>query len=327
MGCRCCKMIQSYIFDPQEVQTSGYVNEINNYKPDEQDGGKFKCKLNNDIQVHKNELQKAELQPPAIRHKLNNTKDAVQNHKSTAVHEEGLGNLVEKCNVSVNGIHSHSGVNLNPNTNQSREIATDTYSGQRSNSSAKGVSQPNTCNNHRILETEDHPKLSSETTGSVLYGESQSAGENTSTTQSAILEAQGNGTHLPEPTDHQNASHAGKQRAVGRESLLNNHTHADENTECTTTSNHWDLPLCESKSHNSTDQACRTGPSNVCFKDKVSDDTPYSRTKRGAVQEDRYDCHNEINGELEEEDAEVAEALAALEAATAGEDFEEEEDY
>nr|XP_034967773.1 uncharacterized protein C4orf19 homolog isoform X2 [Zootoca vivipara]XP_034967774.1 uncharacterized protein C4orf19 homolog isoform X2 [Zootoca vivipara] len=304
-------LIYCYIFEPQDVPTSGYINEINNYKSDELDGGKFKCKQNNDIQVHKNELQTGELQTAANRHKLNNNKDGVLNHRSSALRDEGLGNLAEKCRFNVNGIHSHSGVNLHPNpgTNRNKEISTHTCSAQRADFSVQGLPQPSTCNNHEIPETEDLTKVSSEK-GSALYEESQSA--------------PGNDTHfLPGPTD------AGKQRAAGKESPSNNHAHTGQSTERTTSSSQQDLPLGESKSWDSTDKACRTGPSNVCFKDNVSDGIPSPRTKADAVvREARFDCHNDINGQLEEEvDAEVAEALAALEAATAGEDFEEEEDY
>ncbi|XP_033016676.1 uncharacterized protein C4orf19 homolog [Lacerta agilis] len=312
MGCRCCKMIQSYIFEPQDVPTSGYINEINNYKSDEQDGGKFKCKQNNDIQVHKNELQTGELQTAANRHKLNNNKDAILNHRSSAPREEGLGNLAEKCRLNANGIHSHSGVNLHPNpsTNRNREISTHACSAQRADYSVQGgLPQPSTCNIHEILETEDLAKVSSEK-GSALYGGSQST--------------PGNDTHLPGPTDPPNGGYAGKQRAAGNESPSNNHTERKH----TTLSSQQDMPLGESKSWDSTDRACRTGPPNVCFKDNASDGVPSPRSKADAVREARSDCHNDINGELEEEvDAEVAEALAALEAATAGEDFEEEEDY
>ncbi|XP_053260048.1 uncharacterized protein C4orf19 homolog [Podarcis raffonei] len=315
MGCRCCKMIQSYIFEPQDVPTSGYINEINNFKSDEQDGGKFKCKQNNDIQVHKNELQTGELQTAANRHKLNNNKEAVLNHRGGALRDEGLGNLAEKCHFNVNGIHSHSGANLHPNpsTNRNREISTHTCSAQRAGFSVQGLPQPSTRNNHEILETEVLAKASSEKR-SALYEESQ--------------RAPGNDTHLPGPTDPPNGGYAGKQRAAGNESPSNNHIHTGQNTEHTMLSSQQNLPLGESKSWDSTDKACRTGQPKVCFKDNVTDSIPSPRTKSDAVREARFDCHNDINGELEEEvDAEVAEALAALEAATAGEDFEEEEDY
>ncbi|XP_053107189.1 uncharacterized protein C4orf19 homolog [Hemicordylus capensis] len=328
MGCRCCKMIQSYIFDPQEVQTSGYVNEINNYKSDEQDGGKFKGKHNNEIQVHKNELQNTDSQLAANRHKLNNTKDAIGNHRSTALHKEGLGNCVEKYNFNINGLHSYSGINLSPNPNQSKEVSTHVCSGQLPSSSAQGLPQPKECDNDKSLDAEYCPKLSSEATENVHYEESQRIGVNISAAQSAILEAQDNGVHLPGLDDAQHASHPVTERAVGSEPLPNNHTHTDQSTECTTVNKHGDLPLCESRSCAAAGKACSRDTLNVNLKDKNADANPAPRPKTEAVQEIRYVCHEEINGELdEEEDADVAEALAALEAATAGEDSDEEEEY
>lgn len=46
-----------------------------------------------------------------------------------------------------------------------------------------------------------------------------------------------------------------------------------------------------------------------------------------ALQAPPHPSHKDINGEIEEEDAEVAAALAALEAATAGEDLEDDDEY
>ncbi|KAJ7326660.1 hypothetical protein JRQ81_016419 [Phrynocephalus forsythii] len=316
MGCRCCKMIQSYIFDPQEVQPSGYVSEINSYKLDEQDGGKFKCKPNNDIQLHKDHLQNAEIQQAANRHKLNNAKDAAQNHRTTSFHEEELGNSVEKCN----GIHSYP----NPRTNQSKEGSTCASSGQLSDSPAKRISQPHMCDNHETPNTDVCPKLPSETTDNSHHEESQSTGENISSCQSATLDMQGNGTHPPRPSYPKNVNHAGKLRAA-RSKSTSNHSCRDQNTERTAgTRQNGDMPQCESQSSDSEDEACRTGPFNACSKDKTSTDAPYAKAKTHVQQEAGYDCHEEVNGELEEEDAEVAEALAALEAATAGEEFDEE---
>ncbi|XP_044274146.1 uncharacterized protein C4orf19 homolog [Varanus komodoensis] len=316
MGCRCCKMIQSYIFDPQELQTSGYVNEINNYKSDEQDGGKLKCKHSNDIQVHKNELQNVDFQSAANTHKLNNTKDVVWNHRSTALCEEGLGNLVEKCSFTINGIHSYSAVNFNPSTNQSKEICTHLNSGQLQDPSVKRVSQPKMCEKH-----EDQPKPTSEATRSVHYEEFQNTCENIPSAQSAISETQGSGIHVPGPNESPDASCPRKQRAAGNTSLLTNRTCRAQSTECLPRYK----PSCESESCDSGDEPCR-----VCVKDKSSREAPSPHIETDAAEGAMCVCHKEVDRELEEEeeeDAEVAEALAALEAATAGEDSDEEEDY
>ncbi|KAJ6655382.1 hypothetical protein lerEdw1_005440 [Lerista edwardsae] len=304
-----------YIFDPQEVQTSGYVNEINNCKLDEQDGGKWNCKHNNEIQVHKNELQDTDSQPPMNRHKLNNAKDAVRNNKNTVLPEDRLG----KSTFNINGIHPYSGVNLHPNPSISQsnndvgnnDVGTHICSDQPSNSSAKGLSQPKKCDNKF---TEDHHGLPSETTESVKYRESPSARQHLSSAQCVLCEIQGSDIYLLASSDSQIASQAGSQGDGGSEHLPHHHTHAHQSTEHTTLSKQRDLPSCKSRS-------CNSSSSSECF----TDDLPPSRPKAEATQEMKYAYHEEFNGELEE-DADIAEALAALEAATAGEDLEEEEE-
>ncbi|XP_027982203.1 uncharacterized protein C4orf19 homolog [Eumetopias jubatus] len=67
MGCRCCKMIQSYLFDPVQVPSPGYVNEVNSCKVDEGDVGKLKGKQSGQVLVHKNELQSEGLKRTASR--------------------------------------------------------------------------------------------------------------------------------------------------------------------------------------------------------------------------------------------------------------------
>lgn len=47
-------MIQSYFFDPVQVSSPGYINEVNSCKLDEDNAVKLKC----DVLVHKNDLQR-----------------------------------------------------------------------------------------------------------------------------------------------------------------------------------------------------------------------------------------------------------------------------
>nr|XP_060633818.1 uncharacterized protein C4orf19 homolog [Anolis sagrei ordinatus]XP_060633819.1 uncharacterized protein C4orf19 homolog [Anolis sagrei ordinatus] len=316
MGCRCCKMIQSYIFDPQEVQTSEYISEINNYKFGEQDRSKFKIRHNNNIQVQKNELQNSEVQSAANRNKLNKTEDVIQNHRGLALLDEGLGNSTAKCN----GIHPSPIANKN----QSEEVnSTQMCSSELSDCSAKRGSQPQTYDNHETQKTEGSPELSLGTTHSGHHGESRCRGESMASIQGVIQDDGGNSTHQSGPND---PSDVGKLIAVRSKSPLSHHTHAEQSTECTSVSRHSkDLPLRESNSCN-LEEACRTGLLNPCFEDQLSSDTPSPCTKADAASEDKCDGHEEVKGEPEEEDADVAEALAALEAATAGEDSEEEEE-
>ncbi|KAL8207516.1 UNVERIFIED_CONTAM: hypothetical protein K2H54_057282 [Gekko kuhli] len=321
MGCRCCKMIQSYIFDPQEVQTSGYINEINNYKSDTQDGGKSKGKHNVEIQVHKNELQTAESQPSANSNKLNNAKDALRNHRNTALQEEGLGNCREKSNVNVNGVHSYSNFKSNHNTNQNKEAGTHVCPVQPPNCSAKGLSQPKECSDTH--PEADHPKLLSVATEGSQYRQLLSAGENGSVAQRATLGAQSKDHCPPDPDVSKNAN---QQTVAGSESPSNNHTHSAQSTGLTILNKHGGQALGKAKRCDSGDQACRAGTSSGRLEDQIVPDIPSPRPTPEASPEAGRVCCGEVDGEFEGEDADIAEALAALEAATAGEDFEEEEE-
>ncbi|XP_077157775.1 PDCD10 and GCKIII kinases-associated protein 1 isoform X2 [Paroedura picta] len=301
-----------YIFDPHEVQTSGYVNEINNHKSDTPDGRKSKGKHNVDIQVHKNELQNAEQQTSANRNKLNNTKDAVRNQRNAALQEGGLSNCQEKSKVNLNGVHSHSNLKSNQNTNQNKEGGAHVCSAQPPNCSAKGALQPRQHN--------DHSKLPSVAAESCQY--EQVPGENGSVAPSAIPGTQSNGTCSPDTDFPRNA---GQQAAVGSESASDNHMHSTQSTGHTVLSKGGEQAVCEAQRHDSGDQACRTETLNGCLTDRDSNNPP-QRPKPETSWEAEQARWEEVDGEFEEEDADVAEALAALEAATAGEDFEEEEE-
>lgn len=51
-------MIQSYLFDPVQVPSSGYVNEVSSCKLDEEDTVKLKGKQSGEALVHRNDLQR-----------------------------------------------------------------------------------------------------------------------------------------------------------------------------------------------------------------------------------------------------------------------------
>uniref|UniRef100_A0ACB8E717 Uncharacterized protein n=1 Tax=Sphaerodactylus townsendi TaxID=933632 RepID=A0ACB8E717_9SAUR len=301
-----------YIFEPQEVPMSGYINEINNCKSDSPDGGKFKRNHNVEIQVHKNGLQNAESQPSVNRNKLNNNKDAIRNNRNAAIREEGLSNCLEKSNVNINGVPSHSNLKSNHNTNQNKHVS----SVQPPNCSAKRLSQPKECNNTNLEG--DHPKLPLAATESCQDRQLPTTVENGCLAQSAMLEAQS--VCSPEPDFSKNAS---QQTVVGHDSLSSSHTHSTQSTAPIILNKHGDPAL-----YDSGDQACRTGTLNGCLEDKMFGDNPWLRPKSEAFLEAKEVGCGAVNGEFEEEDADVAEALAALEAATAGEDFDEvEEEY
>ncbi|KFO34037.1 uncharacterized protein C4orf19 homolog [Fukomys damarensis] len=56
MGCKCCKMIQSYLCDPAQAPSPDYVNEVSSSNLDEDHTVKLKGQLSSEVLVHKNVL-------------------------------------------------------------------------------------------------------------------------------------------------------------------------------------------------------------------------------------------------------------------------------
>uniref|UniRef100_A0A8C0F9J4 Chromosome 4 open reading frame 19 n=1 Tax=Bubo bubo TaxID=30461 RepID=A0A8C0F9J4_BUBBB len=137
---------KDYIFDPEEVQSPGCIHEVNSYKHNEQ--GSNKSKENSEIQEHKNELQKDELDRTENKNEVNTTKETLWNHRGKDFQEAGLVKCVAKLDVAVNGGNSCAGVHsmLNPNTNPVKEASEQGTSSQSEASS----------NSHAILETQNN---------------------------------------------------------------------------------------------------------------------------------------------------------------------------
>lgn len=338
MGCRCCKMIQSYIFDPEEVQSPRHTNEINSYKPDKQDSNISKGNQNSGTLVHKNELQNEVLKRTENKNRINNTKEAFWNHGRTALHEEGIGNCVEKSDNAHNGVNSCSSTYPipNPNINQVKETSTHENNSQSASSLANrtgdlytnGLSQPSESGKERDPETGSHKKPDSEEAESSLDEYSPSTGENNSLTESAILDTQNDAIQLPDTDHHQTINY----NALEKDSFSDNYTHSDQNAESIVINKGEDpgpsLPLHMKENYDSLDKVLKT----ECINVHVKEDMPDGIASKGLIKEEevKHTNHKDINGKIEEEeeeDADVAEALAALEAATAGEDYEEDDEY
>uniref|UniRef100_A0A8C8S0A8 Chromosome 4 open reading frame 19 n=1 Tax=Pelusios castaneus TaxID=367368 RepID=A0A8C8S0A8_9SAUR len=338
MGCRCCKIIQSYILDPEDIQSPRYINEVNNYKPDKQDNSKLKGHQNSETQVHKNDLQDDELKRTENKNRLNSTKEAFRDNRRSDLHEDDLGNHVEKSDNAINGVNSCSGMHLipNPNTNRIEETTIHGNSSQSASSSLANstrdlytseLSQPNESGKESDPEEGDYKKPASEEPESSLDEKSQSGGKNLSLTESTILETQNNAIQ----PDLQHGSQTRNSNTFEKDNFSDNYTHSDQNAESIVINKDHDLnlPLHMKEHCDSLDRALKTEFVNVCVKEDMPDGIASEGLIRGA-QEAKHITHKEINGKIEEEeeeDAEVAEALAALEAATAGEDYEEDYEY
>uniref|UniRef100_A0A8B9PZN8 Chromosome 4 open reading frame 19 n=1 Tax=Apteryx owenii TaxID=8824 RepID=A0A8B9PZN8_APTOW len=324
MGCRCCKMIKSYIFDPEEAQSPGYTHEVNSYKQNEQDSNKFKFKQNSEIQEHKNELQKDELKRTENKNQVNSTKETLWNHRGNAFQEDSLGKCVAKLDVAVNGGNSCAGAHpsLNPNISPMKEASkqgTFSLSAESSSVSTKDFyTKPNESGQKFDLEAGSHSKSACKEPNSIQDGNSHLAGENTSLIGSAILETQNNAIQLPNVDYPQNGSQT--RNYIEKDSFSINYAHSDQNTRPSAKQDQ-DLYLTPPlHTKESSTEPFKT------YSVNLSEDIPdgiTAKTLTKAAQAPTHPDHRDINGEIEEEDTEVAAALAALEAATAGEDLED----
>ncbi|KAM6205571.1 PDCD10 and GCKIII kinases-associated protein 1 [Sarcoramphus papa] len=327
MGCRCCKMIQSYIFDPEEVQSPGCIHEVNSYKRNEQGSNKSKFKENSEIQEHKNELQKDELNRTENKNQVNSTKETLWNHGGNDFQEDGLMNCVANLDVAVNGGNSYAGVHsmLNPNTNPVKEASEQGTSSQSEASSAINTdfyTKSYRSGQEFDLKAGRQRKAACNEPNSIQDENSWSAEDSIFLKGSAILETQNNAIQLPDTDYPQNGNQT--RNYAEKDSFSDNCAHSHQNTGpsaiqdqdlCVTPS----LPMKESsiepfKTDSTSLRESITGGITAVAVTKVA-------------QAPTHPHHKDINGETEEEDAEVAAALAALEAATAGEDLEDDDEY
>ncbi|XP_013928500.1 PREDICTED: uncharacterized protein C4orf19 homolog, partial [Thamnophis sirtalis] len=311
-----------YIFHPEDVQTAAYINEIN-YKPEEEERGKFHGKQNSDILGHQNEAQIAEAPVAANQCRSHYSKNDLWGSRIPALPEKGLGNAVVKCNV--NGIHSSTNLSAPPPRTQPKEINLHSSSAQRPDPPGQKVLQPKTGDQLEFFDHENHPKQTLEISNALCKEEGFQAIDGTVfSIVCALPEIRGKDFRLDNPSFLPEDNPAEKSRAVTKENLSNHLVQINQSTENMTAGHN--LPCGESDESDEGDGVWRrTSLFGLSFDDQIATQILSARNKGEPAWKARWDGLVKVNGELEE-DAEVAEALAALEAATAGETFEEEEE-
>ncbi|XP_056345748.1 uncharacterized protein C4orf19 homolog isoform X1 [Oenanthe melanoleuca] len=324
MGCRCCKMIQSYIIDPEEVQSSGCIHEVNSYKHKEQGSNKSKFKENSENEEPKNELQKDDVNKTENKNPVNSTTDTLWNHRGNDSHEDGLVKCAAKLDVAVNGGNScaqHS--MLNPNTSPVKETSEKGTSSQSEASSASTrdfYTKSNRSGQELDLETGSQSKAASNVPNSIP--DPQTAEDTVFLKGNSILETENNAIRLPEIDYPQNGNQAGNY--VEKDSFSVNCAHSDQNTVASAIQDqdlHVTPPLPVKES---SIEPFKTDTASLS-ESLTGGITAVTVTK--VTQAPTHTNHKDVNGGIEEEDAEVAAALAALDAATAGEDLEDDDEY
>ncbi|KAM4855013.1 PDCD10 and GCKIII kinases-associated protein 1 [Thomomys bottae] len=305
MGCRCCKMIQSYLFDPVQVPSPGYVNEVSSCKLEEDDTVKLKGTLSSEVLVHKNALPDGGLGRTESRGRTSGLP-----HQGSPLQEDTGG---EHC-VAINGI-SPTLQSRNPKPQQG-DSGSWTSTAENSHPTQPFLKEDGNRKQDCVLPA-------SEETQVIQNGENRVPSEVESTvsaTPDCILQ-------IPAPDypqlwnpvadngDHEEKDYLFQNHQEGKP-LAGIHLSVGDHG--------LNLPFPRKRSWDSLNEAVTTEVLNIYFKDNDPVHTMPgvdSRMKKGSS------CGSEgdTDEEVEYEDLAVAEALAALEAATAGEDTDEED--
>lgn len=98
-------MIHSYLFDPVQVPSPGYVNEVNSCKVDEGDASKWKGKQGSQVLGHQNELQSEGLRRTASRGRAGGGQEPLWPPPGPPPPgDSGEGHCADKGGSAVNGI-------------------------------------------------------------------------------------------------------------------------------------------------------------------------------------------------------------------------------
>ncbi|XP_037685486.1 uncharacterized protein C4orf19 homolog [Choloepus didactylus] len=302
MGCRCCKMIQSYIFDPVQVPSPGYVNEVSTCKLEEDDAVKLKGKQSSDVLVHKNALQNEGLERAESRSRT------ASPQVPCWPQGDGGAPRTEETEGAVDGIApaaaSQPTGNPRPHRDDRGPLA----------SSANDVHPTQPFPDGEGARKLDYALPASKETSVIQDGDFRVPSED----KSHAAEVQDHIIQIPAPDYPQLwGSVVDSVAHEERDCLFQNHA-GDEPLE----SIHPRAGEHDWRSWDSLNEAVTTEVLSVYFKEMgPAHAAPVGDTKN--EQEDSRGSLGGRDGGAVDEDAAVAEALAALEAATAGEDVDE----
>lgn len=276
-------MIQSYLFDPVQVSSPGYVNEVNSGKLDDNDSVKLKGRQSSQALVQPNDLPREHIKrtcsqsrPPAG--------TPPQGH---AGWEHGAGKT-----GALNGI----GPTLQPTGDPG------SHQGDKGSwASMENSVHPTEVGDAREQGCELHP---SEETRVILNRDSG--------TSPKVLEELEHVLQIPAPDYPQPGTSATDNR--GHDPVAGTHLGVGEHD--------LNVPFSLKRSWDSLNEAVTTELLDVSLQEEAPAQVTQGVDSRNGWG-DAQDTPDNRLGEVAEEDAAVAEALAALEAATAGEDVDE----
>ncbi|XP_057628385.1 uncharacterized protein C4orf19 homolog [Chionomys nivalis] len=308
MGCRCCKMIQSYLFDPVQVPSPGFVNEVSSCKLEEEDTVRLKGTQNSEFEVPRNALHAGSLTKPENRDNISGLP-----HQGPLPQEDSEERHCAEKQGIVNGISPTASLHLvRPHQDDGGSWASSPWAGTIDSAHP---AQP-------FLEGEDCQKQShtvptSEETQTLGHGDCRAPAE--------VLAVADHILHIPAPDYPQLWSPAvDREDPEEKDYLFENHSEVEPLPAIhpSMSEQGLNLPFSLKRSWDSLNEEGPTEVLNVCFKEEGPTHPPSvvdSRSER----EVPHTYNGDRDRVMVDDDAEVAEALAALEAATAGEDAEE----
>lgn len=314
MGCRCCKVIQSYLFDPAQVPSPGYVNDVSSCKLDEEDAVKLKGKQSIEALVHKNDLQSEGLKRTGSRSRRAGPQEPCWPPQGP---HPDRGHCAEKTGSAINGIGPTAALQPtgDPGPQQDGTVS------WASTVNSVHPTQP-------FLEGGDARETgralpASEETLVVRNGDSRVPSQ----AERPAVDVQDQGLQIPAPDYPQRWGSAGDNvDHEEKDDLFRSHPAEapPEETRPGLGEQGVDMPFSRKRSWDSLNEAVAADVLSVYFKEEdAAQAVPAVDSRNGW--EDAHGGAGDASGETEDEDAAVAEALAALEAATAGEDVDEED--
>lgn len=293
-------MIQSYLFDPVQVPSPGFVNEVTSCKLEEDDTVRLKDNQNSEVLVPKNALSSASVMRTDSRGRT----AGLPQQAPLPQEDTGGGLCVEKHGVTVNGI---SPTATSQPVRNSRSHQGDNGS-WASTADGAHLAQP-------FLEGEGNRgqdcvlPTSEETQAAGLGGRRAS-----SEAQRLALAMADQVLQIPAPDYPQLWDPAGDNADHEEKDCLFRKHLEDEPQPALS------LPFHMKRSWDSLNEAVTTEVLSVHFREEGPAHSMPALDSRS-----EQASHGDRDGGTVDEDAAVAEALAALEAATAGEDVDEAE--
>ncbi|XP_003471581.1 uncharacterized protein C4orf19 homolog [Cavia porcellus] len=314
MGCKCCKIIQSYLFDAVQAPSPDYVSEVSSTKLDEDHTDNLKSR-SSEVLVHKNALWGEGLRRTESRSREAGPQEPCGPPQGSLPQGYPGEGLCTKPGGTANGI----GPSASPESSRNLWPHPGPMGSWASTADSLHSAQP-------FLEGRDTgsqdcvPPASGETPA-VGRGGCRAPAE----AESPVSEGQAHIPQLPVPDYPQLWDPAGdSEEQEEKDCLFETHAENEPLAEVHPGLTEYELniPFPMQRNWDSLNEAVATEVLSIYFNEKgpaqvvpIAD----SRSKQMPAQGSEGDSEEEE----EDEDEAVAEALAALEAATAGEDEDE----